>query len=65
MWQLWLISAGLFFVLEIATTGFLVFWFGIGCLFAMVTSFFTDNVLLILPFLLFIRLVYNYLIENF
>ncbi|MFR8104803.1 MAG: NfeD family protein [Clostridia bacterium] len=44
MWQLWLISAGLFFVLEIATTGFLVFWFGIGCLFAMVTSFFTDNV---------------------
>ena len=27
------------FIVEIATTGFLVFWLGIGSLFAMITSF--------------------------
>lgn len=46
LWQLWLIGAGIFLILEIATTGFFVFWFGIGCLFAMITSFFTDNILI-------------------
>lgn len=44
MWQIWLIIAGLFFVLEIATVGFLVFWFGIGAIFAMITSLFTDSI---------------------
>lgn len=44
MWQLWVILAGIFFVIEIATVGFLVFWFGIGALIAMVVSFFTDNI---------------------
>lgn len=43
MWQLWVILAGLFFVIEIATVGFLVFWFGVGSLIAMVVSLFTDN----------------------
>ena len=44
MWQIWLIISGLFFILEIVTVGFLVFWFGIGALFAMITSFFTDSI---------------------
>lgn len=46
MWQVWLVICGLFFILEIITVGFLVFWFGIGALFAMITSFFTDNVVI-------------------
>ena len=42
MWSFWLIAAGIFFIIEIATVGFLIFWLGIGSLFAMVASFFTD-----------------------
>ena len=45
-WQIWLIIAGVCFILEIATVGFLVFWFGIGALFAMVSSFFTDSIII-------------------
>lgn len=44
MWQLWAVLAGLFFVIEIATVGFLVFWFGVGALIAMIVSLFTDNI---------------------
>lgn len=46
MWQAWLIIAGLFFVGEIATVGFLIFWFGIGALIAMIVSFFTSNIII-------------------
>lgn len=46
MWYLWLIAAGIFFIIEIATVGFLIFWLGIGALFAMIASFFTDNLLI-------------------
>jgi len=46
MWYIWLIAAGIFFVIEIATVGFLVFWLGIGALASMVVSFFTDSVLI-------------------
>lgn len=46
MWQIWLIIAGIFFIGEIATVGFLIFWFGIGALVAMVSSFFTDNIII-------------------
>jgi len=46
MWKLWVISAGLFLILESITTGFLVFWFSIGSVFAMITSFFTDNIII-------------------
>ena len=46
MWQVWLIIAGLFFIGEIITVGFLVFWFGVGALFAMITSFFTSNIII-------------------
>ena len=46
MWKLWLIIEGLFFVGEIATVGFLIFWFGIGALIAMIVSFFTSNIII-------------------
>ena len=44
MWYIWLIAAGIFFVAEILTVGFLIFWLGISALIAMVVSFITDNV---------------------
>ena len=46
MWQVWLIIAGLFFIGEIITVGFLVFWFGIGALIAMIVSLFTSNIII-------------------
>ncbi|MGN1269468.1 MAG: NfeD family protein [Clostridia bacterium] len=46
MWYIWLILAGIFFVAEIATVGFLIFWLGLGSLCAMITSFFTDNLII-------------------
>lgn len=44
MWQFWLIAAGIFFVIEIATVGFLVFWFGVGALITMIVSLFVPNI---------------------
>ena len=46
MWQIWLIIAGIFFIGEIATVGFLIFWFAIGSLVAMVASFFIDSIII-------------------
>ena len=46
MWIFWLIAAGVFFIIEMATIGFLIFWLGIGALLAMVTSFITDSILI-------------------
>lgn len=46
MWGFWLIAAGIFFIIEIATVGFLIFWLGIGALLAMVTSLFIDNLII-------------------
>lgn len=46
MWVFWLIAAGVFFIIEMATIGFLVFWLGIGALLAMVTSFITDSIII-------------------
>ena len=45
MWKIWLIIAGLFLILETITEGFLVFWFSIGSLIAMISSFFIDNII--------------------
>lgn len=45
MWQYWLIASGIFLIAEIVTTGFLVFWLGIGALIAMCVSFFVDNII--------------------
>ena len=46
MWQIWLIAAGVFLILEIFTMGFLVFWLSIGCLLAMLISFITDSIII-------------------
>lgn len=46
MWYIWLIMAGIFLVAEIITVGFLIFWLSIGSLLAMITSFFTDNIVI-------------------
>jgi membrane protein implicated in regulation of membrane protease activity len=43
MWQIWLIVAGFFLILEFMTTGFLVFCFSIGALIAMIASFFIKS----------------------
>ena len=43
MWIGWLIIAGICFVIEIYTVGFFVFWFGVGALFALLVSLFTDS----------------------
>ena len=52
MWIFWLIAAGIFFIIEMATIGFLVFWLGIGALLAMITSFITDSI--IIQFIVFV-----------
>ena len=46
MWQVWLIAAGVFLVLEVFTMGFLVFWLSIGCILAMLVSFITDSLII-------------------
>lgn len=46
MWQIWLIAAGVFLILEMFTMGFLVFWLGIGCLLAALISLITDSILI-------------------
>lgn len=46
MWQIWLIIAGICVIIEIMTVGFLIFWFAIGGLLAMVVSLFTDNIII-------------------
>ena len=43
MWMFWLIAAGIFFVGEMLTAGFLIFWLGVGSLLALVVSLFTSN----------------------
>lgn len=47
MWHIWLIIAGVCFIIEMITTGFLVFWFGIGALLTLIVSLiFPDNIVL-------------------
>lgn len=46
MWQFWLIASGIFFIAEIITTGFLIFWLGVSGLLTMCISFFTDNIMI-------------------
>lgn len=43
-WQIWLIIAGICFIIEIATIGFLVFWFAIAALITCILSLFISNV---------------------
>ena len=53
-WQIWLIIAGICFVIEIATVGFLVFWFAIAALITCILSLFIKNI--IAQFVIFIIL---------
>lgn len=46
MWMFWLIAAGIFFIGEMLTAGFLIFWLGVGSLLALVTSLFTSNLVI-------------------
>ena len=46
MWYVWLILAGIFVIGEVLTSGFLIFWFSLGSLIAMIVSFFTDNIII-------------------
>ena len=46
MWLFWLIAAGIFFIGEMVTVGFLVLWLGVGSLLAMLVSFITDNIII-------------------
>ena len=46
MWMFWLIAAGIFFICEMATAGFLIFWLGVGSLLALVVSLFTSNLVI-------------------
>ena len=46
MWQVWLIISGMFFIMEMMTVGFLVFWFAIGALVTAIVSLFTDNLII-------------------
>ena len=46
MWQFWLVVAGIFFVLEMMTVGFLLFWFSIGAIIALIVSLVIENVVI-------------------
>jgi len=46
MWQIWLIAAGVFLILEIFTMGFLVFWLSLGCILAALVSLITDSIII-------------------
>ena len=44
MWKIWLVLSGIFLIIEIINVSFLIFWFSLGALIAMVVSFFVKNV---------------------
>ncbi len=44
MWLVWLIIAGVLFIGEILTVGFLLLWFAIAAVVAMLVSFITTNI---------------------
>lgn len=46
MWYIWLIAAGVFFVVEIMTVGFMIFWLGVAALIACLVSLFTENLII-------------------
>lgn len=43
MWYMWLIAAGIFFVAEIITVGFMIFWLGIAALVVCLLSLVIHN----------------------
>ncbi len=46
MWQFWLVISGVFFIIEMITIGFLVFWLGVGAILACIVSLFTDSIII-------------------
>lgn len=46
MWIFWLIASGIFFIGEILTVGFLIFWLGIGAIIALIVSLFTPSLII-------------------
>lgn len=44
-WQIWLIVSGICFIIEIATVGFLVFWFAVVALITCILSLFIHSVI--------------------
>ncbi len=46
MWYIWLIAAGIFFVAEVITVGFMIFWLGIAALITCIVSLFTSNLII-------------------
>ena len=46
MWIFWLIAAGIFFIGEMVTVGFLIFWLGVGAIIALIVSLFTSNLII-------------------
>jgi len=45
MWYVWLIAAGIFFIFEAASHGFLIFWLGVAAVIATIVSLFTDSII--------------------
>lgn len=46
MWKIWLVTSGIFIIIEIINVSFFIFWFAIGALVAMVSSFFINSLIL-------------------
>lgn len=46
MWKIWLVLSGIFVIIEIINVSFFIFWFAMGALIAMISSFFIDNLVL-------------------
>lgn len=44
MWYIWLIAAGVFFIAEIITVGFMIFWLGVAAVIVCILSLFVSNV---------------------
>ncbi len=44
-WQIWLIISGVCFIIEIATVGFLVFWFAVAALITCLISLVVPNII--------------------
>ena len=46
MWMFWLIASGIFFAIEIFTSGFLIFWLGVAGIFSLIISLFVENIII-------------------
>ena len=44
MWYIWLIAAGVFFIAEIITVGFMIFWLGVAAVIVSLLSLLVSNV---------------------